>query len=202
MPRKNIPDAKHRILQAALTVFAEKSFEGSRIDEIATAANVPKSLIYYHFESKNDILNVLYQTFLAEFAELLKVAENDTHRSKASEMIQRSEHYRDFYIRNADLIRIMLIDSLKKSSFEPVLYQVTEAIVDADGKYIASNDLKVYSRDERLVAEFFTNILPLFAFLCFHSSWTHHFGIEAQRFETLFTKILAETHGAYHRNHE
>ena len=53
------PNAKGRILDMAKEIFAKKGFDGSRVDEIAKAAKVPKSLIYYHFKSKDAILEEL-----------------------------------------------------------------------------------------------------------------------------------------------
>lgn len=111
----NMPDARNRILNAAAKIFAEKSFEGSRIDEIANTANVPKSLIYYHFKNKDDILTVLIENCLAEYKQLLQIAKNDDHNDKQKTMTDRLEkHYSDFILKNVDLLRIMLIESLKK----------------------------------------------------------------------------------------
>ena len=193
--RVNIPRAKNRILQAAVKIFAEKSFEGSRIDEIAKEAGVPKSLIYYHFKSKNEILEVLFQDFLTGLSGLLQIAENDTHRSKAEVMPVRSDHYRDFYIKNADLIRVILIESLKKSSLKPVIFKVAEAITNADGKFIVSKNPDKYDKNERLVAEFFTNIIPTFTFLSFYNSWTGYFGIDGNSLAGLFTKTWLKRMG-------
>lgn len=44
-----------RLLQAALTVFAEKGFAGARVDEIARRARANKAMIYYHFGNKREI---------------------------------------------------------------------------------------------------------------------------------------------------
>lgn len=200
--RKNIPDAKNRILQAAIKVFAEKSFEGSRVEEIAQEANVPKSLIYYHFESKDQILEVLIQGFIDEYTELLRIAENDTHQTKVAKMPERREHYKDFFIRNADMVRIIFMDSLKKSNKKPIIYKVVEAFIETEEKFAITGTLERYDRDERLVAEFFTNIIPQFAFLCFYESWVDYFKMENQHFEKLFFETAMATHGAYHKYHQ
>lgn len=198
----NLPNARQRILQAAVKVFAEKSFEGSRIDEIAKEAGAPKSLIYYHFKSKDEILEVLVSEYLIEFADLLKIAEKDTHQTKAGQMMDRMQfHYREFFIRNADLTRTILIESLKKSAAEPIIFKMVEALVDTEKKFGTLSEQPNYNRNERLVAEFFTNIIPGFAFLCFYKSWTEYFNINQEELGALFTRIMATTHGAYHQNH-
>jgi AcrR family transcriptional regulator len=202
MERKNIPDAKNRILQAALKVFAEKSFEGSRIDEVAREAGVPKSLIYYHFKSKNEIFEVLISNFIQEYLALIQGTEKDTHQTKAEKIPGRLLDTRAFGERNADLIRIMLIDSLKKSTQEPIVFKVVEAMVAMEAKSGTSRDPEKYNRNERLVAEFFTSLLPNYAYLCFADSWVNYFGMDKKEFDKLFFKIITTTHGAYHKEHD
>lgn len=203
MTRKNIPDAKNRILQAAIKVFAEKSFEGARIDEVAAVAKVPKSLIYYHFKNKEEILDVLIEDFLQEYTALLQIAENDTHQTKADFLPSRiSDHYKDFFFHNSDIIRILFIESLKKSTETPVVFKVVEALVNAEKRSFKTGRMENYNEKERLVAEFFTNIIPNFAYLCLGETWVRHFNMDRHEFDSLFLKAILETHGAYHKNHD
>jgi AcrR family transcriptional regulator len=202
MPRKNVPDAKNRILQAALQIFAEKTFEGARVDDIAQTANVPKSLIYYHFKNKEEILDVLVNNFVAEYTQLLHIAEKDTHAEKAQAFQERIQnHYREFAVKNTDLIRIILIESLKKSNTRPVVYKIVEALIEAEEKFTRLPQLGSYDRNERLVVEFFTSILPNCAYLCFADSWVEYFQMDKKLFDDIYLKAITETHGAYHKNH-
>lgn len=203
MARTNTPDARNRILQAAVKVFADRSFEGSRIDEIAEEAKVPKSLIYYHFKNKDEILAVLIRGFIDEYTGLLSIAENDTHQSKAEAFSGRMRnHYREFGMKNADLIRIILMDSLKKTMERPVVFQVVEALVATEEKFVIAGQPDNYNRQERLVAEFFTSMMPVYAYLCFSESWAKYFNIEKEALDPMFLEVINETHGAYHKNHE
>ena len=52
-------EAKVRIIKAAVKLFAEKGFDGTRVSEIAKAAGVNQALIYYYFKGKEDLLNYL-----------------------------------------------------------------------------------------------------------------------------------------------
>ncbi len=199
----NIPNAKNRIMQAAIKVFADKSFEGSRIEEIAKTAGVPKSLIYYHFKSKEEILTVLIDGFIQEYRGLLQVAQADSHQTKAARLPERmQDHYRDFNEKNADLIRIILMDSLKKTAKQPIIYQIVEALVKVDEAFAEKNAQLPYERKERLMAEFFTNIIPTYAFLCFSDSWLDYFEMDQAEYQKTFIKIFTATHGAYHKYHE
>lgn len=192
-------DGKSRILKAAIKIFAEKSFEGSRIDEIAREAGVPKSLIYYHFKNKEEILEVLTEKFIDEYAAIFKVGENDSGPQKAEKLAERLKNlYFEFEKKNADLIRIMLIDSLKKSNKQPVLFKVVKAMIEAEKKYPVNAE--GFDVSQNLIAEFFTRMMPDYAYICFSDAWTDYFRISREELDGDFVKIIADTHGAFHKN--
>ncbi|QUI23704.1 TetR/AcrR family transcriptional regulator [Vallitalea pronyensis] len=197
MGRKN---AKEKILQAALEIFSSKSFEGSRIEEIARAANVPKSLIYYHFKSKEDILETLTANFIQAYMKIIQSATHESHQEKGENIVNRMESsYYAFGQENADLVRVMLIDSLKKTKEKPVLFKVLDAMIakEYEDKSV-SRDLL----DERRIVEFFTSFIPNYAYICFAEAWTKYFEIDRKKFDTLYLKAYEATHGAYHKQHQ
>lgn len=195
----NLPNARERILDAAVKIFAEKSFDGSRIDEISKAANVPKSLIYYHFKSKDEILEVLTENFINEYASIIAENTNETHQEKARELNERMKNvYYEFGQRNADLVRVMFIDSLKKTKEKPVLFKVIEAMIEKEAE---NNPDENYDVQERRIAEFFTSLIPNYAYICFADAWTKYFDLDRKRFDELYIRVYGETHGAYHKNH-
>ncbi len=49
-------EKKALIMQTALEVFAEKTFQGASVSMIAKKAGISKGLIYNYFESKEDLL--------------------------------------------------------------------------------------------------------------------------------------------------
>jgi AcrR family transcriptional regulator len=196
----NIPNARERILDAAVKIFADKSFEGSRIDEIAREAKVPKSLIYYHFKGKDEILEVLTENFIAEYKCIIEAKRGETQQEKASDLNERMKNvYYEFGQKNADLVRVMLIDSLKKTKEQPVLYKVLDALIEMDREY---NPDEGYDVQERRVAEFFTSFMPNYAYVCFADSWVKYYGIDRNRFDELYLKTYMASHGAYHDNHK
>jgi len=196
----NNPNARERILETAVKLFAEKSFEGSRIEEIAKAANVPKSLIYYHFKSKNEILEVLTENFINEYMNIINSVQNETHDEKAKNLPDRMKNvYYGFGQKNADLLRVIFMDSLKKTKKQPIIFKVIEAMISKESE---SNKDSSYDIQERRIAEFFTSFIPNYAYICFADSWTEYFNIDRKAFDNLYLKIYTETHGAYHKNHD
>ena len=53
------------ILQAALTVFAEKGFAAAKLSEIARRAGVSKAALYLYFETKEDLFRAVARTLVA-----------------------------------------------------------------------------------------------------------------------------------------
>jgi AcrR family transcriptional regulator len=193
----NIPNARERILNAAVKIFAERSYEGSRIDEIAKEAQVPKSLIYYHFKSKEEILQVLIDNFIKEYMSLISENKEEDHQEKELQGRMKDIYY-EFGMKNADLVRVILIDSLKKSNEKPVLFQIVEAMIAKEAENSKNTDINVH---ERMVAEFFTSFMPNYAYLCFADSWTEYFKINRKQFDQIYLEVYEETHGAYHKNY-
>jgi AcrR family transcriptional regulator len=50
---------RERLLEAATEVFAERGYEGARVEQIADAAEVSPGLLYRHFEGKRELYEEL-----------------------------------------------------------------------------------------------------------------------------------------------
>ena len=69
-------DTKDRILDAALSLFSQKGYEGTNIREISASLGLVKSGVYKHFESKEAIWNALLDKMIAYYAQRFGSAEN------------------------------------------------------------------------------------------------------------------------------
>jgi TetR/AcrR family transcriptional regulator len=78
---------RQALLDAEATLFAERGYDGARVDEIARRARVNKAMISYHFAGKRG----LYNTILAEdFAWVLeRLAELDREPLPADVKLSR-----------------------------------------------------------------------------------------------------------------
>ena len=61
---------KEKILDAALTLFAENGYNGTSVEQIAKAVGIKAPSLYKHFKSKEDILNVLIDSAEARYEEM------------------------------------------------------------------------------------------------------------------------------------
>ncbi len=57
-------DAKTRIINAAIEVFAEKGKYGARMEEIAAKAEINKAMLYYYYTSKDLLFKEVLRTIL------------------------------------------------------------------------------------------------------------------------------------------
>jgi len=64
--RASREDKRRRIIDAAVEVFAEKGFFGSKVSEVARRADVADGTIYLYFKSKDDILISLFEEKMEE----------------------------------------------------------------------------------------------------------------------------------------
>ncbi len=60
VPAGDAASTRERILDAALDLFLEQGYDGTSLREIAEQLGVTKAALYYHFESKEDILLALH----------------------------------------------------------------------------------------------------------------------------------------------
>jgi AcrR family transcriptional regulator len=69
-------DTRERILDVALDLFTRQGFDGTSLRQIAESLGLTKAALYYHFESKDDILLALHMR-LHEFGReaLLEMAD-------------------------------------------------------------------------------------------------------------------------------
>src|SRR5262249_32604407 len=64
-------DARARIQQVAVELFTEHGYEGTSLREIAERLSVTKAALYYHFKSKEDIIQSLAEDYQAQTDDLI-----------------------------------------------------------------------------------------------------------------------------------
>jgi TetR/AcrR family transcriptional regulator len=65
---------REKIISAATFEFAEKGYDGARMDEIALRAGIQKNVLYYYFKSKDG----LYTEVLIETYELIRFSQAES----------------------------------------------------------------------------------------------------------------------------
>jgi AcrR family transcriptional regulator len=101
-------DTRARILDVALELFTEHGFEGTTLQQIADRLGFTKAALYYHFRSKDDLLQALIAPAVGELDALLVAHENepDTPACRRRFIVE----YLDCLLRQRRLIAYMASD--------------------------------------------------------------------------------------------
>jgi AcrR family transcriptional regulator len=60
------PDARARVLAAAVELFADQGYDGTSVAQVIARANVAKGGVYHHFASKEELLYEVYGDLIGE----------------------------------------------------------------------------------------------------------------------------------------
>jgi TetR/AcrR family fatty acid metabolism transcriptional regulator len=107
---------KRLILQVANEVFAEKGFQAATISQIARKANIAEGSIYDYFKNKEDLLFSIPEDRMENF--LFGLQEHLKGIRGALEKLRKLIWYHlDFYERNQDYTRLLLLDLRQNPRF-------------------------------------------------------------------------------------
>lgn len=67
-------ETRKAIIESALKLFGEKGYAVTPVQEITDAAGVTKGAFYHHFESKQDLLQLIHDEFLDYQLAILRMA--------------------------------------------------------------------------------------------------------------------------------
>jgi AcrR family transcriptional regulator len=123
---------RERLVEAATQVFAERGYEGARVEQIADAADVSPGLLYRHFEGKQELYTEILQLANRELmAHLTQAAAPDL---PTAERVQRGlDAFFTFVENNRQLWQMLMKDVL-----EPEIANIREDVVTRSVRIIAA----------------------------------------------------------------
>ena len=103
-------DTREKILDAALTSFAEKGYEGTNLWDIAEAVGIVKSAIYRHFSGKEALWKTVIDMMEEYYDERFGSEKNPPKVPEScEELIDMTMHMVDFTIHDPRVIKIRKI---------------------------------------------------------------------------------------------
>ncbi len=103
-------DSRDEILKAAMRLFADHGFHETSMSEVARAARVSKALIFWHFNTKEElflaVLNRLLEPYFIDFGEEAGALD------EATQILKLVEAYLLFVRDNAGSVRFFLAQLL------------------------------------------------------------------------------------------
>jgi AcrR family transcriptional regulator len=116
-------DARDELLAAAAKVFARRGFRDAAVDEIAAEAGFSKGAVYWHFESKEDLLFALLDERIdrpiMEMIELLESApaEHDMAPEASRLFLRLLERERELLLLDHDYWSLAVRDSRLRARY-------------------------------------------------------------------------------------
>lgn len=175
-------DTRERILEASAKLFGEKGYSATGIDEIARNVGITKSVIYYHFKNKEDIL----QTLIAEaFAQIRQPEINEPHKRfhETGEQFQEVMDLIQFMNteRNRQIIKIIFMESMKEKSKSVPLFEIWDQSLALHRNFGGHPVDEWLNNDPRRKVEtFFLFVLPLLTFFIFRDRWCDHYKLSPE----------------------
>jgi len=192
--------SKQRILEAAVTVFAEKGYDGARVDAIAKRASVNKALIYYYFpRGKEELLETAFLETLEEALKMLDLKEMGSFDFENDEFAAKMiDGFLNILEERQDILRVILMESMKRSPVNDFIYKTIQSIIDKIFSTIEPEEAEALGdREFSMVLEFFTGIMPLVNYVVYHEAWMDRFGMEESGLRKRFIKAFIGTHFRY-----
>ena len=154
-------DKRRVILDAAVHVFAHQGFHACRVSDIADEAGVAYGLVYHYFDSKDQVLDTLFQERWDVLLEAIR--HTDARAISAREKLAAIASFIvDSYRHEPDLMKVIIVEVTRAAnSFGAAhLGRITEAYALIRG---------IVEKAQR-TGEFRSEITPEFAAMAFYGA--------------------------------
>ena len=110
------PDKRALILDAAIKVFAEKGYHGSRVSDIASEAGIAYGLVYHYFKNKEEILSTIFEERWTGFIEAVDaIATAPT--STEDKLVSVAALILNAYRVRPDWVKVLVLEIQRSSRF-------------------------------------------------------------------------------------
>lgn len=105
--KKQKKDTKKLIIEAAYKEFAEKGFDGARMQRIAERANINKAMLHYYFQDKETLYETVIEYFHNVFDKIIEEKNVDA-KDRLSFLKQTIEAYYKIFFDYPDFKKIFI----------------------------------------------------------------------------------------------
>lgn len=191
--KNNKRDTKEKILNETKNLFAEKGFDNTGINEIAKRVGIAPSVIYYHFENKNDILNTLINNYLQKIIEFKEESKagyfSEFSPKKLRELNEKSMNI----LFDKELTRIIFMESLKKADKNPIFKLWEENIYSLIKIYNDKLKPDILENKAKYLFKTFLMIgLPRFGYEVFVEQWCDYYNMNREEAKEIFIESTTE----------
>lgn len=84
--KEDAEETRHKLLEAAQRVFAEKGVSSTSLQDIAQAAGVTRGAIYWHFKNKAELFNAMMDSAVLPMEQAMQQIGHDAAQDPLTEL--------------------------------------------------------------------------------------------------------------------
>jgi len=198
LPKTGGDVTKRKILEVSEKLFSEQGYDKTSIEEIAKSVGINKATIYFHFKSKNEIMNTLFKTLIEELNERLRPSVKEDMSN--IELTEKLRMEIEFVSQHEKIMTVMLMESLKKGNENNFLFKCAELTMDDDlhssvvNRESGTDGLTQEEKQRFYVHEFFTGFVPFIIFVIFRKRWASYFKVKDKKLFEYFMDSFKRSH--------
>jgi len=185
------------MLAAAEAEFADRGFEAATMDQIAGRAGVSKSHLYYHFDSKDDLLE---QLFAVRVAEILADKEELFADAPVLDdgLVDRvlRQGVASLLATHPDFLRIAVLECFRPGGRSDLAFRFLSGVTDDTLARFRAYGLNP-DRAELQAAMTWFGLLPILAELLVGADRARILGLDVEREHGIFQCLLGEVYRGY-----
>jgi TetR/AcrR family transcriptional regulator len=157
-------ERKARIIEAALTLFAEKGFSGTKTKEIAEASGTSEPLIFWHFKSKEEIYREALKTLFGGHPVLPDIEKKMAQKDDRAVFKELARHVIHHNREDPRIMRLAIFSALEGSHLAENVHrdgQVGPTLPEILSRYIKQriDDGAFQEQNAEIVAQIFIDLI-------------------------------------------
>lgn len=192
MSKDKACDTKQKLLEAAVEVFSEKGFDGARVDEIAARAQVNKAMLYYYFDSKEKLLAELVRNYKEDVKKLKENIVKNIDLDDDNKIDAMFEGMYDFMCDRKDILRIIMIESLKATSTDVTIFSSLLPSIENKLINLRNKGIEVEDTVSLMINSFFFMMLPAAGYIILGDRLADFYGFDKEETRAKFLKTFKQ----------
>lgn len=134
--RRRKDDRPGEIMDAALTMFLEKGFSATRLEDIAAMANVTKGTLFIYFTNKEDLFKSLIRESMNQMSAFKEASQLNIHVSAQETLLFMANNWWKF-LANSDFGKLPKLIVSEAANFPDITLMYLEEVVEPGRALVA-----------------------------------------------------------------
>lgn len=184
---------KHKIIMVAKEIFNEKDYDEVKVEDIAEKAGITKTMVYYYFNSKEEMMINVLEELLSSIEETIKGVLDRTSKEEICTIYEQINKVVEKWIENKKIISLIVIKLIKEPEYNSRVYSIIRNFYN---KFARINGVTDY-KDDNLVAEeqvrlLLFNGIPMIMYPFFVNCLTSEYELSEEEVKEIFLKNFME----------